>query len=627
MHDVHACAPPPGGRARPRPRPRGALILAVAHGGAVLAASGAAHADAPSVDLRGWQAPVDPGAGTTLEPASAPDTGEWNAGVRMHWAYRPIELRSSAERGDVVPIEHQISADLVAGVGIAHRMLLGLDLPYVVAQTGDEVGDPGLRRALGARRAPLVAVGDLGLSAKLVLIRADEEELGGFGLAAIQRVSLPTGDETSFVGEGAATSSSRLLAEWRTAPVSALASAGARFRFEKERFLCGGLSSTVAAECPARFGHELPAALGLVVRPAGLGVDDGGRTSVHAELRSYVPLSPVAPFEEAEPAGAFASLAARLRVRDVSLFGGVEIGLTDGVGNAPVRVSLGVDFAPREHDVDGDGLEAEIDQCRELPEDADGFEDDDGCPEVDDDQDRVPDGEDRCPREAGPGTADGCPGAPPPLAAPAEAPRPALPPAGSPSAAASPSSAASSAAPPPGSPSATPPSTPPPPTGPRAPAGAPDDPDRDTLIGADDRCPAEAETFDGRTDDDGCPEARPANGEGPPLLAEIVTKDGQPVLTPRGPIAFDPAGAVTPASEPTLRAIASIARREPAARLLVGARPVAGRAELAQKRAFALAAALRGLVGRDDAVKVVDWDRVKDAPLAEVYGVGLVLAR
>lgn len=604
------------------------LAVAASSVALILSLAAPAAADRPSLDLRGWQASTDAEAGTALEPASAPGTGEWNAGVRMHWAYRPIEVSSSAA-GEVVPIEHQVSADLVAGVGIAHRLLLGLDLPYVVAQTGDDVADPALRAALGTSRAPLVAIGDLGLAAKLVIIRADDDEAGGFGLAVIQRVSLPTGDERSFVGEGAATSATRLLAEWRTAPLSALLSGGARFRFEKETFLCHGVATEAVAECPARFGHELPLAAGVVVRPAGLGVDDGGRTSVHAEVRSFLPLSPVAPFEEAEPAGAFASLAARLRARDVSFFGGVEVGLTDGIGSAPVRVSFGVDFAPREHDGDDDGLDDDVDQCRELPEDRDGFEDHDGCPEVDDDQDRVPDGEDRCPREPGPGTVDGCPvaGA---AAAPA-APRASSaaqvappPPSGelAPATAPAPPRAAPAPAPAPA------PASPPPPSraaGAAIAAGA--DPDHDTFTGADDRCPDQAETFDGRTDDDGCPEGAPAGAEAPPLLAEVVTKDGAAVLTARGPITFDAAGAVTPGSEPTLRAVASLVKRDGAARLLVGARPVAARPEVAQRRAFALAAALRGLVGRDDAVKVVDWDQVKGAPLAEVYGVGLVLAR
>jgi OOP family OmpA-OmpF porin len=587
-----------------------ALAAAAAPAAIVLCVAGAAAADEPSLDLRGWHASADPEAGTTLEPASAPDTGEWNVGLRAHWAYRPIELfveNPDGTRTEVVPVEHQVTADLVAGVGLWRRLFLGLDIPYVVAQTGDEVEDPGIAQALGTTRAPLVALGDVGLSAKIILMPADEEEFGGFGVAALQRFSLPTGDEGSFRGEGEPTSESRLLVEWRSAPLSALVGGGIKFRFDKkESFYCLGEQHTEDGRCPSRFGHELPIAVGAVLRPSGLGIDDGGRTSLHGELRTYLPVSPIGPLEHEEVAGAFGSLAARVRVRDISLFGGVEVAFTDGIGNAPVRVSLGVDFAPRDHDPDGDGMEEDRDQCRELPEDHDGFEDDDGCPEVDDDQDRVPDGEDRCPREAAPGTPDGCP---PVVVAPA-APSPA----------------------PPG-PSLTEPVAPPPPAPapPVAPAPAPraaaGDKDGDTFPDADDKCPEAAETFEGKTDDDGCPEPPPATGKAPKPLAEMVTKDGATTLTLHGVLAFDKADAVEKASDPMLRAIAALAKKDPAARVLVGARPSPARTEQAQTRAFAVAQKLRGWIGRDDAVKVVDWDQVKKASLAEVYGVGIVLGK
>ncbi len=550
-----------------------ALVVAAGPAAIVLCLAGAAAADSPSLDLRGWHASADPEAGTTLEPASAPDTGEWNVGLRAHWAYRPIELfviAPSGARSEVVPVEHQVTADLVAGVGLWRRLFLGLDIPYVIAQTGDEIDDPGLAAALGTTRAPLVALGDVGLSAKLVLMPADEEEFGGFGVAALQRFSLPTGDEGGWIGEGAATSESRLLVEWRTAPVSALVGGGIKFRFDKEGFLCAGAQATGDGACPSRFGHELPIALGAVLRPSGLGIDDGERLSFHGELRTYLSLSPIAPLEHEEVGGAFGSLAARFRVRDVSFFGGAEVAFTDGIGNAPVRVSLGVDFAPRDHDVDDDGMEDELDQCRELPEDQDGFEDEDGCPEVDDDQDRVPDGEDRCPREAAPGSRDGCP---PVVVAPAP-PAPA----------------------PPG-PDLTEPVAPGAPAAP-APVSQPtsasaDDPDRDTFTGAADRCPAAAETFNGKTDDDGCPEPPPTAGKAPKPLAEVVARDGAQVLSLHGVLAFDKADAVEPVSDPLLRAIAAAAKKDPAARLLVGARPSPARTEQAQNRAFAVAHKLR----------------------------------
>jgi len=64
-------------------------------------------------------------------------------------------------------------------------------------------------------------------------------------------------------------------------------------------------------------------------------------------------------------------------------------------------------------DRDGDGIVDEDDACPAEPEDIDRFEDNDGCPEVDNDQDGVLDVNDKCPMEAedrdGFEDADGCP--------------------------------------------------------------------------------------------------------------------------------------------------------------------------------------------------------------------------
>ncbi|MES1206699.1 MAG: OmpA family protein [Pseudomonadota bacterium] len=103
---------------------------------------------------------------------------------------------------------------------------------------------------------------------------------------------------------------------------------------------------------------------------------------------------------------------------------------------------------PRPVDRDGDGINDDTDKCPADAEDADGFEDADGCPDPDNDKDGVADGDDKCPAEAedkdGFEDADGCPDA---------------------------------------------------------------DNDKDGVADGDDKCPAEAEDKDGFEDADGCPDA------------------------------------------------------------------------------------------------------------------------
>jgi outer membrane protein OmpA-like peptidoglycan-associated protein len=52
-------------------------------------------------------------------------------------------------------------------------------------------------------------------------------------------------------------------------------------------------------------------------------------------------------------------------------------------------------------DNDADDVPDTSDQCPNDPEDRDGFEETDGCPEFDNDQDGIPDMDDRCPNEKG----------------------------------------------------------------------------------------------------------------------------------------------------------------------------------------------------------------------------------
>jgi OOP family OmpA-OmpF porin len=64
-------------------------------------------------------------------------------------------------------------------------------------------------------------------------------------------------------------------------------------------------------------------------------------------------------------------------------------------------------------DNDGDGIPDTADKCPNEPEDKDGFQDDDGCPDPDNDGDGIPDAADKCPNEPedkdGFQDEDGCP--------------------------------------------------------------------------------------------------------------------------------------------------------------------------------------------------------------------------
>jgi len=113
-------------------------------------------------------------------------------------------------------------------------------------------------------------------------------------------------------------------------------------------------------------------------------------------------------------------------------------------------VLIGFSYSPFfDNDPDEDGISGSTDLCPDKPEDYDGFEDTDGCPDLDNDVDGILDINDKCPNEAedfdGFEDTDGCPDL---------------------------------------------------------------DNDADGILDINDKCPNEAEDFEGFEDEDGCPEAK-----------------------------------------------------------------------------------------------------------------------
>jgi OmpA-OmpF porin, OOP family len=85
---------------------------------------------------------------------------------------------------------------------------------------------------------------------------------------------------------------------------------------------------------------------------------------------------------------------------------------------AQTNAQSAIDKSPKDRcvgygDRDGDGIKDNVDKCPDDPEDKDGFEDQDGCPDLDNDKDGIPDKTDKCPNEPedkdGFQDEDGCP--------------------------------------------------------------------------------------------------------------------------------------------------------------------------------------------------------------------------
>ena len=511
----------------------------------------------PSVDTRIWRPSTDPNASLVIEPAVTPGAGVLTIGGYASYAFHPVTLKKAGS-DDVAlrPVAHSVTFDAIANYGIGKRFAVGLDVPVVAYQNGDK----NLPSSVSAEnKVPTAGIGDLALSAKGTLLRNDQ---GGFGLAALGNVTVPTADRQSFLGEGAATVSARVVAEYTLLVAIAQASIGYKYRPEHRTW-------PSAETGGVRFGDEVPWSIGFALRPGLLGIDPANHQRLEIGVHGWVPAGPVGPFGSGNPGSAALSpvqlaLSDRIELghyRDTFLTLGGELGLTRAVGEPVFQVIAGIGWTPRAHDMDGDGVKDDVDGCPEIPEDKDGFEDSDGCPEIDNDDDGIVDKEDACPNVKGVPSSDpkknGCPGSevPAPVVAPPVVP--------------------------------TPPESP--------------DRDGDTFENDADKCPDAAEVFNGIDDEDGCPD------EGGKPLVTFDDKRKVRLATPMKLKGDD----VDPASLTTLRALAQALNAHSDWTLAVGASPAsAGKDALA--RSFAIVRTLAGLTHRDGAVETIAWDAVKN---------------
>ncbi len=134
--------------------------------------------------------------------------------------------------------------------------------------------------------------------------------------------------------------------------------------------------------------------------------------------------------------------------------------------NFEAQVGVVYSLGGRPEDADNDGIADDQDKCPTQAEDKDGFQDADGCPELDNDGDGIPDLQDKCANEAEDYDKfqddDGCPDL---------------------------------------------------------------DNDGDGVLDTKDKCPDKAETKNGFQDDDGCPDETDSDSDGVPDAKDKCPKD------------------------------------------------------------------------------------------------------
>jgi outer membrane protein OmpA-like peptidoglycan-associated protein len=320
-----------------------------------------------------------------LDGTSVIPWGQFRVGLDLDYALRPLVLVDQApaisqvgtDGPDHNLIEHAVSGALLASVGLGRSLEAGLVVPLTLFQTGD--GAPGV----GAPSTMGLGNPQLGLKVHLASLGAV-----GFGAAALAAIPVGTGTLTHDAGFGG---TARAFADYRRGAVGLGLRAGFRYHAERTFY-------SVA------LGSELEYAAAGTYRLAA-------RTLALVEIAGATAAK--SPFADPKQSPVEAVAGLRHRMGKVWLTVAAGPGFVEGYGSPIFRAVAGVTWANRPPDSDGDGVPDDEDRCPEIPEDRDGFQDADGCPDPDNDSDGIPDVTDKCPDQPedkdGFEDSDGCP--------------------------------------------------------------------------------------------------------------------------------------------------------------------------------------------------------------------------
>lgn len=350
------------------------LVLA-----AVGAGSTATAQERPEVDVQTFEPALGPHAIFTVhQTGTLPHLAPGGELVFDYLSAPVVEDPAGASTRSLV--DQQLALDVLGGIGITDRGQIAVHLPlYLVNDV--EIDGEGLGGA---------TAGDLRLTPKYQFI---SRQTGPVGFGAAVDVSLPTGDGAAFAGAPTAGVEPKLLVDAGFGNTIVAANVGADFR---------GADEFRNIE----LGSQLTYSLGVEQEIVDGTVDLGG------ELYGSTPFSDF--FSDTDTSPLEGILGAKVRTNaGVVLMAGGGGGLVPGIGAPEFRAFLGVSYPDKQRDADGDGIDDGDDECPQKPEDLDGYEDSDGCPDPDNDGDGIPDDRDKCPGEPedqdGDRDGDGCP--------------------------------------------------------------------------------------------------------------------------------------------------------------------------------------------------------------------------
>ncbi|MFO0746437.1 MAG: OmpA family protein [Myxococcota bacterium] len=365
----------------------------------------AAHAEGPSPGFALDTFEPQPVLGHAIlgvSTARVLENAQFSFGVFGHYQDDPLTAVSFQDRSQVTArlVDARWTAEVMAAVGLFDYFELGLVMPLVVSQSGDDLG------AIGRPGETVdgFALGDLRIIPKVRILGGAADGSDGFGLHLLVPIAVPTGSQDGLASDGAIRLRPTLGLDYAFSGHVIAANVGYEIRSaeELETYTSDdALRWSVGARVAVL--HDMLAVLATVQ----------GSVAIASQPVADAPTTPIEIL-----GGLEATVGGGLVVA-----AGIGAPLLRGVGSPDVRAYLALGWTPGKagpsepdvpelpKDTDGDGLPDDKDKCKDFAEDLDGYQDEDGCPDPDNDIDGIPDEADKCPDAAEDykGPEDGCP--------------------------------------------------------------------------------------------------------------------------------------------------------------------------------------------------------------------------
>jgi outer membrane protein OmpA-like peptidoglycan-associated protein len=299
-------------------------------------------ADLPRIDVQLYRPPTVAQRTLWTRDATRMPHRYWSSGITFHYARDPFVW--VGEDGTVTRVVGDLLTASLHGGGQLGPVWLGAQAPVLLRAGTHEGGESG--------------IGDVTLEARSTLV---DHEQAPLGVALLASLSLPTASVGTTLGDGGLGYELGAIVD---RPIGAgLVTAELGLHGNPDRDL-GAL--TWSDRLYLRVGGGLP-----VTDRVTASVDLAGAYNLGGNQKGAgLPVEVLA-------GGGY-------RLTDlITVNAGVGTGLTTGIGAPVLRGTTSLRFQPvLTRDADGDGIVDAEDRCRQEPEDVDGVEDADGCPDA-----------------------------------------------------------------------------------------------------------------------------------------------------------------------------------------------------------------------------------------------------